>query len=125
MATDRIPNPHDGFNPPPYDWLGHCPQKVAEIIRSACERNEVSVRHLMLGRKTHAVTRARWDACAELRQMPWGPAKHPRGPRQGPSHGRPSFPQIGLWMHLDHTSVMWAVRAVAEGREPMHGMPRG
>ena len=116
MAVSRIPNAAEGFNPAPPDWLGHCPQKVAEIIQGACERNRVSVRRLMLGRKTHAVTRARWEACAELRQMPWGIGVIYGGVQLHPG---PSLPQIGLWLHMDHASVLFAVRAVAdEVREP-------
>ena len=119
MAVSRIPNAAEGFNPAP-DWLGHCPQKVAATIQSACDRNGVSVRRLMLGRKTRAVTRARWEACAELRRMPWGGGVIYGGAQLHPG---PSLPQIGLWLHMNHASVLFAVRAVAEGREPRSGKP--
>jgi chromosomal replication initiation ATPase DnaA len=92
-----------------HDRLAHCPQKVAAIIRAVCARNDVSVGKLIGGRKTRAVTRARWDACAELRGMER-------------RCGTPSYPKIAEWLVMDHSSVIYACRAVADGREPAQGM---
>lgn len=94
-----------------HDRLAHCPQRVAAIIRAICERHEVPVGKLIAGRKTRDVTRARWEACAELRAMPW-------------CGDVPSYPKIAEWLVTDHSSVMYACRAVAAGREPMQGMGR-
>lgn len=84
----------------PAGWSADTPrQKRMRVIQRVANAHDVDVADIMGRDRTRAVSRARWEAIATIRQ------------RFGDS-----MPMIGRLFGLDHTSVLHALRRFEEMR---------
>jgi len=72
-------------------------ERVFQIVQAVSERTGVEVSDIMdTSHRPHRVTRARWEAWTEMRlSLGW------------------SYPRIGQFFRMDHSSVQYGVRKLA------------
>lgn len=79
------------------------PERVQAILRETAHDHGLEVGDILGQSRKRCVARARQDAAWRLKNMAWGA-------EGGWSDGKPSFPQVGRWMGLDHTTILHACR---------------
>lgn len=88
--------------PPVARSCSHLPGRVQTVLRETATDHGVTVADILGKERKRTIAWARQDAAFRLKRIAWGSG--------GWSNGTPSFPQVGRWLGLDHTTVLHACR---------------